>query len=68
MDVTTHNYESGQKRTEGGGAIVFLLRTKTSKGRDFKFVVLLNILVMQGWAKKWSPGCERFSGKLRQKW
>ena len=25
-------------------------------------------LVKQGWAKKWAPGCENFSGKLRQQW
>ena len=30
-----------------------------------------NIIVLswhvQGWAKKWAPGCENFSGKWRQK-
>ena len=26
------------------------------------------IAVEQGWAKRWSPGCENFSSKLRQKW
>ena len=24
--------------------------------------------VIIGWAKKWSPGCDNVSGKLRQKW
>ena len=23
---------------------------------------------LQGWAKKWAPGCENVSGKLRQRW
>ena len=23
---------------------------------------------LQGWAKKWAPGCENYSDKLRQKW
>ena len=26
------------------------------------------IAYIQGWAKKWAPGCEKFSGKFRQKW
>ena len=25
-------------------------------------------LKIQGWAKKWSPGCEKFTGRSRQKW
>ena len=25
-------------------------------------------LKIQGWPKKWSPGCEKFTGRSRQKW
>ena len=48
-------------------ACIYIYRTFSATGNEIKWNFLQHTY-LQGWAKKWAPGCENFSGNLRQKW
>ena len=59
----------GQYRDEIYSLQILLSRTQAGPGRTVKQEQEeISPNHIQGPAKEWFPGCENFSGKVRQKW